>query len=295
MKLGWKHCSLDLIAFCTLAHGTSLPRGNASSSILLANHLLCFTHPTPFHPDLFFPKVFPLLKKLNLESLVIDRLQIFWEAASERRQGCPVPALVILRARQDGYSFFFSICLGISEYWPNIVRLLWGHKGMWMEALDTCLVEALLHCDPEQTTETILFLSFSSCGMSISFPSLPFSERSWGLPCIRWGLTVPFHKLQDFSLNSLTIVYKVIVHSILSQITQLIQGGFLHSNVFASDCIKTIVKILACDELIKIFCQLDPNHRESPENKSLLIWVLYPQHAWHPGQLSHSYSLWLVP
>lgn len=148
-------------------HGTSLPRGNASSSILLANHLLCFTHPTPFHPDLFFPKVFPLLKKLNSE---ISNRQItgdFLGRCFRKKAGvCPVPALVILKARQEGYSFFFSICLGISEYWPNTVRTLWGHKGMWMEALDTCLVEALLHCDPDQTTETILFLSFSSCAIS---------------------------------------------------------------------------------------------------------------------------------
>lgn len=128
-----------------------------------------------------------------------------------------------------------------------------------MEALGTCLAEPLLHCDSDQSTETILCLRFSSYGMSITV-HLPYFLRE----VMRWltfhdeGVTVLFCKMQDFSLNNLTVVYIVIAHSIPSQLILPINPGyvlfcfvFYLGMCFASDCIQPIVKILTGDVLIK--------------------------------------------
>ena len=99
--------------------------------------------------------------------------------------------------------------------------------------------------------------------------------------------------MEDFSFsNSLAIVYKVIAHSMPSQSSQLIRGPFCFVYItvlFVSDCIKPIVNILTGDELIKMWCQLDPNHGGSPENRAFLLRVLWTQHTRRPTQLSHSY------
>ena len=46
----------------------------------------------------------------------------------------------------------------------------------------------------------------------------------------------------------------------------------------ASDCIKQVVKLLAGDELIKIRCQLDPNHTVIKEQGPPTQSSLAPKH-----------------
>lgn len=99
------------------------------------------------------------------------------------------------------------------------------------------------------------------------------------------------------------MLYKVIAHIISSHLTLPVNPGYvlfcvLHRNlliVFAFDCIKLKVKILAGDELIKIWCQLDPNCIESVtrEQDPSDNGSLAPTHLASWPTIPH--SLWLVP
>lgn len=121
------------------------------------------------------------------------------------------------------FFFFFSICPGISlrvlaqRSWPSV------GVGMWMEAPGTCVAESLPPSDPDQTTETTTqFLQlWNERNSPSSFSSL-LRDVVRKLTLQVEDLTVLFCKMQDFSsLNILTIVYKVIVPSILASSSRL--------------------------------------------------------------------------
>lgn len=122
---------------------------------------------------------------------------------------------------------------------------LW--EGGWMETLGTCLAEPLPHwsCPNHWNYSVPQFLQQSNeHNCPSSFSCLPREVvRKLTLP--NKGLAVPFHKIQDFSsLHILTIVCKVIAHSIPSQLILPINPGcflFCFGLFFAYQCFLQLI------------------------------------------------------
>lgn len=140
-----------------------------------------------------------------------------------RRQGGGVSSPSPRYTKNKAWWFFFSICPGISL--RVLAQLSWPSVGvgMWMEAPGTRVAESLPPSDPDQTTETATqFLQlWNEHNSPSSFSSL-LRDVVRKLTLQDEDLTVLFCKMQDFSsLNSLTIVYKVIAPSILASSSRL--------------------------------------------------------------------------
>lgn len=135
-----------------------------------------------------FSKMFPLLN-LTLKSLSnMPVTGAGFLGSSSRRHGYLSSPRPVLGARHDGGSF---VCLFsqsapefLWEYWPNSQTCVgWGCRWRHWALVQ---LEPLPQCDPDQTTETILCLGFSSYEMGIiaHLPSLPFSGKLiGGFPC----------------------------------------------------------------------------------------------------------------